>query len=68
MGDKTPDATALKKAAGDILEGVNSIYGLKTRSKGTFDEVAIELGAYFILLTFCMLYLLDGVRGKPDKL
>lgn len=35
---------------------------------GTFDEVAIELGCYFLLVTFCMLKLLDQVRGKPRKL
>ena len=44
-----------------------SLYGI-TQTEGTFDAVAIELGVYFLLLSFCMLQLLDQVRGKPGKL
>jgi hypothetical protein len=32
------------------------------------DEVAIELGIYFVALVFCMLMMLDKVRGKYGKL
>ena len=44
-----------------------SLYGI-TQTEGTFDAVAIELGVYFLLLSFCMFKLLDQVRGKPKKL
>ena len=45
----------------------DSLYGI-TQTEGTFDAVAIELGVYFLLLSFCMMSLLDQVRGKPQKL
>jgi hypothetical protein len=52
------------------LEGLGTlekVYNLDERN-GTFDQVGIELGLYFVALTFCMLKLLDEVRGKPSKL
>jgi hypothetical protein len=65
MADK--EASAVANGAKSIATNLGNIYNLQERT-GTFDEVAIELCAYFVMLTFCMLYLLDQVRGKPAKL
>ena len=46
------------------LGTLEKVYNLDER-KGTFDQVGIELGLYFVALTFCMLKLMDEVRGKP---
>ena len=75
-GENTDAATstAASTAMGTTLNSARllsaeheSIYALEVRS-GSLDEIAIELGIYFVALTFCMLVLLDQVRGKPKKL
>ena len=55
-----PDANAPQVVTGDIFNFV--IRG------GTYDAAGVELGLYFLFLTFCMLALLDQVRGKPKRL
>lgn len=56
------NANLASAALGSVLVKEFKVYD------SSLDEVALELGVYFLFLVFCMLVLLDQVRGKPGKL